>query len=247
MKNLVMALIVVTAALTACGKKGGGSGGSAPGVAAGACALDAFGRCVGGAGIPGVVPANTWTGNISVTDPNRYRQFLVDNGLCYGMSCHGMAGFFSLVVQTIRDSNVGPSNYASLPGWVNFAIRPSSTGWYQMRGLNTRGEGRITNSNNGFEVIYSPSQYWGGPMPMPYGQPYGYPYQQPQPQVNRTLQIVVTWADATQTIANATVLYQGVQFAYGRVTARFFGGPNMVNGPQQPYPYYQNRQQQQIW
>lgn len=259
MKSLMLGLMIVATILTACGKKGGkgGGGAAAPGAAAGACGLDAFGRCVGGTGQSGDVPVNTWQGRVSVTDMNRYRQFLADNGLCYAQSCQGIVGFFDLAVQTIRDPNfgAGPSNFARLPGWVNFAVRPQ-TYYYRTRGLETRGEGRITGANNGFEVIYTPNNggFFGGPMPYGYG--YGYPQQPIAPQQNRTLQIVVTWADATQTIANATVLYQGAQFANGRVYGRFYAGPNsqMVNGVPQNQnvqggpavaPYQQPQYQQQ--
>lgn len=253
MKKLVIGLMIASAVLTACGKKGkGGGGGGGPAVgAAGACPLDQFGRCVGGVGQSGVVPANTWEGNVSVTEGNKYRQFLLDNSLCFGLSCQNVSGFFKVAVQTIRDQNGpgGASAYASLPGDVNFLIVPRMNGWGIGNRLNTRGEGYINGAGNGFQVNYNRNLYGGGYYGpqyrpgLPYGQVYpGYPgYQQPiAPQTNMTLQIVLTWADATQTIANVSLIYQGVQFATGQLRGRFWAGngagPLNTNGNPQNAP-----------
>jgi hypothetical protein len=225
-------MLVVSAVLTACGKKGGGGGSSSPAAgAAGACALNQFGGCAGGVGQGGVVPANTWDGNVAVTNPNKFRQFMADTGLCYAQQCVGASGFFRLAVQTIRDSNVpgGPTSFATLPGAVNFSIAPRFNGYYS-RVLRTQGDGYANAGNNGFQVVYNQMQMGMGQMGYNYLQP-GMPgYVNPAAQPNRSLQIVVTWADATQTIANATVLYQGTAFAQGQIRAQFYGGPNVLNG-----------------
>lgn len=244
MKKLIVGLMVVTA-LAACGKKGKGSSasGPAPGPgagAAGACSLNAQGQCVGGVNFnTGFVGLNTWVGNVGVTNQQKFIEFMTANGLCYGIQCTRAYSFFELQVRTVRET---------LPGMANFAITPLFDG-FPGRSLNTRAQAFLNGGNNGFQLVYNRSaygygggyqygggNYYGRPV-MPYG-PYGTPG---APGVNPAIanqntavQIVLTYRDATGTIADVAVLYQGVQIGSGQVMAQYpmngqLGGPVPAN------------------
>jgi len=219
MKKLIYGLLVVSA-LAACGKKGGGSNGAAapgPG-AAGVCQLNAQGQCVGGVGAYGYVGRNTWDGNVIVTNQAKYLEFLAQNGLCYGPQCSRASGFFNVKVQTVSDT---------LPNAANFSITPRFGG-YGGRRLETQADAYINAANNGFQLVYSRFNYGYG-NGYQYGRPvlpYGTPVQPGvNPQIaaqNQSLQIVLTYADATQTMANVSIVYMGVQIANGQMRALYF-------------------------
>ncbi len=258
MKNVIKVLIgslVLSAALTACGKKGAGSPAAAGPVAgaAGVCQLNAQGQCVGGVGAYGYVGKNTWEGNIIVTNQPKYLQFLIENGLCRAQQCSAVSGFLTVQVQTVRDT---------LPNNANFSITPDLGGYYQARSLSTRAQAYVNAAQNGFQLVYnrlSGSGYgngyangYGRPAVMPYGAN-GQPINTAVAPQNTSLQIVLTWADATQTIANVIIVYQNVQFAAGQVQGQFISGgqqfsPRQTGAAPAVVPYRgQQQPQPQQW
>lgn len=246
-KTLV-GIVVASMALSACGKKGGGSSNAGtPGAGAvGVCQLNAQGMCVGGTAQSGVVPANTWEGRPVVTNQQKYAQFLADNGLCYGPQCGYASGFFTMKIRTVEDQSFSGAGVASLPSAVNFAIVPRFGGYPSQRALNTQGDGYATASGpntNGFQIVYNRFNGLGYGMNNMYGNnfyrpgiaPYGQPVQTVPTAQNSTLQIGVVFADATQTIVNVSIVYQGVQIANGQLRANYpnamgINGINGING-----------------
>lgn len=163
---------------------------------------------------------NTWSGNVTVTNLAKYSEFLGLNGLCYNLECTYVSGFFRLSVQTVSEE---------LPNAVNFAITPRFGGGFSGRRLSTQGDGYANAAGNGFQVVYNRFNYQGSGYGYGYGYggnrptitPYGTPVTgTPAAPTQSSLQIVLTYADATGTIADAVVIYQGVQIAQGRLLAR---------------------------
>lgn len=246
MKKLVFALFVVSA-LAACGKKKGSSGGGGPAAGpgpAGVCQLNAQGQCVGGVNMnTGYVGRNVWNGNIGIVNPQKYMEFMTQNGLCHGIQCTsagGMYNFFELTVKTERET---------LPGTVKFWITPVING-NQGRTLGARAQGYINGANNGFQMVYTRTinncppgsmciqgqpQYqqqrydqYGRPMILPYGAP-NQPNALVAPQTT-TLQIVLTYNNQPQQptygynmqqVAQVSVVYMGVEIGRGQVMAQY--------------------------
>lgn len=255
MKNAIKVLVgtlVLSAALTACGKKGGAKAAAAPGPApaaqaAGVCQLNNQGQCVGGVGAYGYVGVNTWKGNIIVANSPVYLQFLTENGLCYGVQCTRVSGFFNVKIQTVSDT---------LPNAANFSITPRYQG-YHGRSLETQADAYMNAANNGFQLVYN--RYSGSAYGNGYGRPAVVPYGAPGQPVNQaaiaaqsaSLQIVLTWADATQTIANVVLVYRSQQFAAGQVRADSlpYGqqyGPQHSGHAPEVAPFRGQRQEQPI-
>lgn len=205
----------MTAALSACGKKGGGSSAAPAGASA----------ATNPAISAGYVGQNTYQGNLVVTDVPHYLVFLQDQGLCYGADCSRAAGYFSLKVQTISEM---------LPDDVNFYLTPRFAG-YRSRQLRTHGEGYMTADGRGFQVQYKRFNYTAG-MPTPFGMGVGgtQPYAMTS---GKTLYITLTFADATNAIANVTVQYEGFTIAQGQMRGAVATGLRTSGGAPTTLPY----------
>lgn len=219
MKNAMKILIgsmVLVSALSACGKKSKStaSTGGAAAVGYGGCPLNAQGFCASAAA-GGSVLRNTWESDefIMVTNPGKFSEFAGKNGLCSGFSCANMSQFVYLKVQTVR---------RSLPNYVNFTIAPAfNMGGIRRRALETRGEGFMNGAGNGFNVLFN--RYNNNGMGFGTGFGMGIPMGVPvaaQAPTQSTLQIVVNYVDATMTVVEAVVIFEGTPIAQGRLFAR---------------------------
>lgn len=250
MKSVIKVLVgtlFVTAALTACGKKGKGVGNAAaPGPAAvgaaGVCPLNAQGLCAAGVG-SGYVAPNTWKGKMVAVNQPKYVQFLADNGLlCYGIECGRVSNSFELSVEVLT---------GDLPEPVNFLIKPRFQGQGHRSGgpsLHTQAEAYMNAANNGFQLVFNRFNNYGhgggfqhGGFNRPGVLPYGHNGQPIHANSavaaqNTALQIVLTYTDPTHTMANVAVVYQGVHIASGPATAGFLYGNQVMSSARQAAP-----------
>jgi EamA domain-containing membrane protein RarD len=88
--------------------------------------------------------------------------------------------------------------------------------------LETRGEGFINAAGNGFNVIFN--RYSNAGYGLGLGIGTGFPMMgmpaAAQASTQSSLQIVMNYVDATMTIAEAVVIFEGIPIAQGRLFAR---------------------------
>ncbi len=210
-KWIVASLLITTAALSACGKKGSSSN---PVPTAG---VDQFGNPIAPiGGGSGYIGQGRWRGTLTVRDVNAFREMLYANQICRGYSsCAYVSNWLYLSVALQSEW---------LPGPASFSLRTFSNGYWS--GGRAMQADAYANGNNGFQLTYSMI-----PMPRPIPMnPYAPRLIQPQIAgvQNSTIQIVSTFADSTRTLINTSISFRGRVVASGILRGQ-------LTGAYQPY------------
>lgn len=239
--QILVGSLILASALSACGKKDGAKAAAPATNATIGCVQTAQGICSTATG--GIMGVGEGRGSMVVSNPAKFQQFLLDNGMCSGMTiqqhpmfrrpglpCNLASNYFELVINS--------TNEKPLPKRVNFNITALLSGRevslagqnYQQvdrygrpYGGSTYGRNMTSAdiyglANGGFQLDFMRGGVYGGPVP--YGR-YGVVPQQVVPQQNIRLNVVLNPADATRTIFTAVVSYQGVQIATGQFYGSF--------------------------
>lgn len=189
-------LVFAMFALTACpGKKGNNN---ANGLVAGACVIDASGTCVGGQPYYGA--GGNWKAWLNVVNPALYSQFMMEHRMCRGYTCtaagQNLLGVYVNLGQTSGEFTLTAYQYNRLGRSVTKQAQAYSTGVA------------------GFNLVYQNMYFIQQPYTMQY------PNNIMPPQTDTSIQIVSTYADASQMVLNTQVLYRGQILATGQLLGR---------------------------
>lgn len=202
LKVVLMAASVLL--LTACPKKGGNSAAApAPGPAAGGvCTIGPNGGCVGQVAYTG---SGRWNGTLNVAPGqiHLYRQFLIENGLCYGYQCNQPTNFVGVTMRL----NGGQARVSITPYEFN--------GWSRHR-LSRNAHVTSVNNVSSFNlVLIDPNQYFAqnGQQSLVYP---------PQPIVApvNTIQLANAFTTAYGDVITTTLFYRNVPIASGQLQGR---------------------------
>ncbi len=236
--KITVGTLVLASALIACGKKGGSSAAAPVASATSGCVINAQGSCVNTTG--GYLTRGQGKARIRVSNVEKYRQFLMDNGMCSGpmniavapgfrrtgVPCVGASNYFDVHVQAVDEGD--------LPRAINFDVRAFfpglvRNGYLDLAQLSGHSmtQAEIDGLSNGYVITFNRFGGGFGNGIQPFIRP-GFhrpiPVQQTIAPTQNTLTVVLASQDATGTIFQAVVSYQGVQIGVGTFRGSFNNG-----------------------
>jgi len=212
LKFLIAAVLVGSALLTACGKKGDGGNNAAP-------PAQSFG------GPAGYIGDGSWSGNVAVPAASLpvYYQMAALTGLCSGYGCQQS----HFRIQVTLQSN-GGYQQPYQHGQPQPAVAVQTQAAFRLIGANgrfTKQNVYVTGNSSNFKMeagLYSRPQYGNvAPVPPVAGEP--------------TVAVVGQFKDPSQSVLEIQVLYNNQQVATGQI----FCGSNGECGGQIGNPYDQ--------
>jgi hypothetical protein len=213
MNRWTLKVVLMTASvllLTACPKKGGKSAAApAPG-AGGVCTIGPTGGCVGQVAYNG---SGRWNGTLNVA-PGQiqlYRQFLIENGLCYGYQCNQPTNFVGVSIRL----NGGQARVSITPYEFN--------GWSRNRLSRNAHVTSVNNVSSFNMVLIDPNQY------------YTQIGQQAMAAPVNTIQLANAFTTAYGDVITTTLFYRNVPIASGQLQGR--RSQYGYGGQPQPVPY----------
>lgn len=256
--KIAIGSLILASALIACGKKGGSAAAPAASATGYGCTVNAQGVCVGATG--GFLGIGDGKARVVVSNVAKFQQLLLDNGMCSGpmniaiyppnyrrtgLPCNMASNYFDIQIQSVDND--------PLPKPINFDVRTFIAGRRVDLAGSRMTQADIYGLSNGYQVIFNRMQGTGYGYGAPYYRPgyrpgYPVPIQTVPAATTNTITVVMTASDATRTIFNVVVSYQGVQIGTGTFYGAFQSGqlaygngtaPVTAPYQRQPYdPYY---------